>query len=59
MESWLVTLVVVEGVSFISALLFFSFRAGRLLERVESIDRRTTSLELTRDRAIRCSDKEG
>ena len=58
MESWIVTLLVVEGASFIASLLYFSFRAGRLLERVESIDRRTLALERLRDRTIRCTDEE-
>ena len=51
MNTTLLCFCLAQGVSFIGVLLFFAFRAGRLLERVAGNDDRITALEQWRDRA--------
>ena len=45
MSVTLITVCAVQGVAFIGALIHFSFRAGRVLERVEANSVRITRLE--------------
>jgi len=53
MNTTLLCFCLAQGLTFIGALLFFAFRAGRLLERVAGNDERITALEQWRDRSRR------
>jgi len=53
MSNTLLGVCIAQGLAFIAALLVFSFRAGRLLERVDSHEQRLDVLEAWRDRSRR------
>ena len=53
----LVTVIVAEGVAFVSSLVYFGFKAGRLIEKIDGHERRIVSLEKTREEGGDCNEQ--
>ena len=56
MNTALIALFTAQGIAFIGVLVNFSYRAGRLLEKVDNHEDRIDSLEGWRDKARRSTD---
>ena len=59
MNTGLIVLSIAQGLAFIGVLVNFSYRAGRLLEKVDNHEDRIDGLEGWRDKARRSTDTGG